>query len=111
MKAKNYLLIIMLSFLLGCSIPANSKKSTPNETVMVEGMKITATNIAGTITIEAGEGFSRSYTWDGATRTVNLIPRSKRWGGRFGIYCAGRCNWNPHNRIDRGHLEENQWHS
>ncbi len=107
---KKYLILLMCFFFIGCSLSANKNKSSLNEVVMIEGMKITATNIHGTIIIEAGKDFERSYTWDDANRTVNLIPRKKRWAGKFGIYSAGDCNWKSHNRIDRGLLEEAQLH-
>ncbi len=50
-----------------------------NEVVMSPGMRITAVTPAGTITITAGKGLKRSYTWEGATRSVEMLPREKRW--------------------------------
>ena len=81
-----------------------------NEIVMTEGMKITATNSWGTMTITAGKGLERSYTWEGATRSVIMIPRKERWYGSLGIYSPGADTWKEHNGITRGVLEEAQLH-
>lgn len=83
-----------------------------NEIVMQEGMKITATTSVGTMTVAAGGGLERSYTWEGATRSVIMIPRHERWiNGSFGLYFPGPGNhWQEHNGIVRGLLEEGQQH-
>ena len=39
------------------------------EAVMVEGMSISFTNSHGSMTVTAGKGFERRYTWAGDTRT------------------------------------------
>ena len=77
------------------------------ETVMVPGMEITARTTAGEISIRAGEGFERSYTWDGATRSIKLWPRKQRWYGALGIYYPGPGqHWKSNKGITRGVLEE-----
>lgn len=87
----------------------DSQEAIENEVVMTEGMIISATNNLGTIKIEAGPGLLRSYTWEGATRSVKMIPRKERWYGKFGIYFPGRgLHWKKHNNIQRGVLEEAQ---
>ena len=99
-----------LFLVFGCALAGNKASQIDREIVMTEGMKITATNAVGTITITAGKGFERSYTWDGDTRTAVLSPRQKRWAGKFGVYSKGKANWKEHNRITRGVLEEAQLH-
>jgi hypothetical protein len=82
-----------------------------NEIAMSPGMKIIATTRIGTITITAGNGLKRSYTWDGETRSVEMWPRSERWYGGLGIYFPGPGNhWREHNGITRGVVSEGQLH-
>lgn len=79
----------------------------PTETVMTPGMRIVAKTSEGEIVIDAGRGYARSYTWDGATRSVELIPRKARWYGGLGIYYPGPGqHWKPNKGITRGVLEE-----
>lgn len=59
---------------------------TQRETVMTKGMEITATAPIGKITIKAGDGFHRIYTWDNCSRDADLYPRYERWYGSYGIY-------------------------
>jgi len=82
-----------------------------NEIVMGPRTRITATTEIGTITITSGEGLRRFYTWEGATRSAVLIPRSERWYGSLGLYYAGPGDhWQPHNGLTSGVLEEGQQH-
>jgi hypothetical protein len=70
-------------------------------------MQITARTASGDVTIRAGEGFERHYTWDGATRSAVLWPRTARGYGSLGIYLPGPGeHWKPHSGITRGVLEE-----
>lgn len=73
--------------------------------VMAPESSITATTSAGTIIIKAGKGLLRSYTWEGATRSVEMGT-----GGRdSGLgYPGGGNHWRPHNGISRGVLSEGQ---
>jgi hypothetical protein len=74
-------------------------------------MKITVTTQMGTIAITAGPGLERSYTWEGATRSVEMWPRTRRWNGSLGLYYPGPGNhWQEHHGITRGVLEEGQQH-
>ena len=101
--------LIMLSN-EGCYFESSA---IPGETeiVLKKGDKIKAENNFGTITIEAGEGLRRFYSWEGATRSVVMIPRSKRWNGSLGLYFPGDGNhWQEHERVTRGVLEEGQQH-
>ena len=69
--------------------PGDGPISKKNEIVMAPGSRLTATTPVGRIVINAGEGLRRSYTWDGATRSVEMWPRDKRWYGSLGIYYPG----------------------
>lgn len=114
-----FLLLITFSLLLisGCSPEhIESKDSIPevparSEIVMSSGMKIIATTSVGTITITADKGLKRSYTWEGATRSVIMYPRYERWFGNLGIYYPGPgYHWKEHNGIRRAVVEEGQQH-
>lgn len=104
--------LLALILIQSCLSPMlSSHDAIGNEIVMTEGMIISATNNLGTITIQAGPGLLRSYTWEGATRSVKMIPRKERWYGKFGIYFPGKgLHWKKHNNIQRGVLEESQLH-
>ena len=88
------------------SVPSN------NEIVMPPNSTIETTTITGTISIKSGKGLKRYYTWEGATRSVVMWPRSKPWDGSMGMYYPGPgSHWLPkHNGISRGVLEEGQQH-
>jgi len=104
-------LICFLILAAGCSENPGPKPGVVNEMVMSEAMSITATTDEGTITISAGQGFQRSYTWDGATRSVTLWPRWERWYGSLGAYYPGPGeHWKDNHGITRGVLEEGQQH-
>jgi hypothetical protein len=93
------------------SSAAAGSSSVKNEIVMSPGMKITATTPNGTIAVSAGNGLTRSYTWDGATRSVEMWPRTERWYGSLGLYYPGPgFHWKEHEGIARGVLEEGQQH-
>lgn len=82
-----------------------------NEIVMPPDSTIEATTTGGKITIRSGKGLKRSYTWDGATRSVVMWPRAERWYGSLGIYYPGPgFHWIGHHGIKRGVLEEGQQH-
>lgn len=77
------------------------------ETVMTAGTQITAKTANGEVTIRAGNGFERFYTWDNATRSAVLWPRRQRWQGSLGIYYPGPGqHWQSNNGITRGVLNE-----
>jgi hypothetical protein len=82
-----------------------------NEIVMAPGSVITETSPLGTISITAGRGLKRCYTWEGATRCVEMEPRDERWYGSLGLYFPGPGDhWAEHNGITRGVTEEGQQH-
>ena len=55
--------------------PRGDRLPATCEVVMSPGMKITATTAVGTIAVTAVDELTRSYTWDGATRAVELEPQ------------------------------------
>jgi hypothetical protein len=82
-----------------------------NEIVMSPSSVITEVSPLGTISITAGRGLKRCYTWEGATRCVEMEPRDQRWYGSLGLYFPGPGDhWEEHNGITRGVTEEGQQH-
>lgn len=103
--------VTVLCLVTGCTsiTPANSLHQV--EVVMTPGMRITANTPAGSMTITAGEGLVRSYTWEGSTRSVEMVPRAERWHGSLGLYYPGPGeHWKEHHGIARGVVEEGQQH-
>ena len=86
------------------------------EAVMVERMSISFTNSHGSMSVTAGKGFERLYTWAGGTRTVTMYPRKKRWLGCLGMYNPGAFESGKlepliyHDGIKRFVVEEGQRH-
>ena len=81
------------------------------EFALLPGQTVTATTPAGTIQVRADDWLKRSYTWEGATRSVIMWPRAERWYGSLGIYYPGPGrHWAEHNGITRGVVEEGQQH-
>lgn len=107
------LLVLLTTVSLSFPMAQTNMKSVPpkNEIVMPPGMTITAVTSAGAMKITAVDHLTRSYTWEGATRSVEMIPRGKRWYGSMGLYFPGPGDhWDVHNGITRGVLEEGQQH-
>ena len=74
-------------------------------------MRITATTPNGTITITAGEGRRRSYTWEGATRLGRHVASRGAVVWQLGLYFPGSgSHWKAHNGITRAVTEEGQQH-
>lgn len=81
------------------------------EVVMQPGDVIEATTKSGTIKIVALDEICREYTWEGASRWVEMMPRRKRWLGSLGLYFPGPGDhWAEHNGITRGVVQEGQQH-
>lgn len=107
----------LLMMIVSRSLERSSGESDANdgpvpkgtETVMAPRSSITAETSTGIITITAGNGLLRSYTWEGATRSVEMGARRQRWMGSLGIAFPGPGDhWKEHNGITRGVLEEGQ---
>lgn len=81
------------------------------EIVIEPEATVRATTSTGQITVTAGKGLRRFFTWESATRSVVMQPREKRWYGSLGMYYPGPgSHWFRHNGISRGVLEEGQQH-
>lgn len=104
--------ILMLSLpILMVACVSYGVSGVSNEVVMSEGMTIVATNDLGNMSIKAGKGFERSFTWSGGTRSIILKPRKQRWNGSFGLYFPGSGNhWKEHDGITRAVVEEGYLH-
>ena len=93
-----------MTYTNGMDWPPNTSS---NEVVMHKGESIVAETPSSKIVIEAGQGFWRSYTWDGGTRSESLWPRRQRWYGSLGVYFPGPGqHWRSNHGITRGVLEE-----
>jgi len=103
-------IISMFCIVTGCFTSHIPEVPAQNEIVMKKGMKISATNNYGTMTITAGKGMQRSFTWAGGTRTIIMMPRKERWYGRFGIMNPGYEKWEEHDGMTRPVVEEGQLH-
>jgi Ankyrin repeats (3 copies) len=81
------------------------------EVVMSPGMRITATTPVGTIAITAVDELTRSYTWDGATRAVEMSPQAARFFGSLGLFHHPQGeHWRDHHGITRCFTEDGQQH-
>lgn len=90
-----------VTLLLSACIFALISCSVDNEIVMSPGMVIKAENSNGTITIEAGQGLSRTYIWDDRSVRVKMWKRDKRWFGSLGLYNPGGAA-NVHTVVEEG---------
>jgi hypothetical protein len=99
---------------LACShAPGGSDKPVPPgaEVVMAPGSALVALTPSGEIQVGAGQGLQRCYTWEGATRCVEMIPRKTRWLGSLGVYFPGPGHhWDDHKGISRAVVQEGQQH-
>lgn len=95
----------------GCAEEADGKIPKENEVVMAPLSRIDATTPVGKISIVAGKGLRRTYEWEGASRFVDMWPRTERWYGSMGLYFPGPGNhWSDHKGIARGVVQEGQQH-
>jgi uncharacterized protein len=109
MKARVWFLSLLGSLLWTCH--SHAQPIAGIEVVMSPGMKITATTPLGSIAITAVDELTRSYTWDGATRTVQMTPRTERWHGSLGLFSPGAGeHWPDHHGITRCVTQEGQQH-
>ncbi len=104
-------LLILLPCALADDKPRVGRLPATCEVVMTPGMRITATTPAGKIAITAVDEVTRAYTWDGATRAVEMAPRADRWYGSLGLCNPGAGeHWRDHHGITRSVTEEGQQH-
>ena len=99
--------MLIAIFLCGCTT-INTGGGKAIDTVMQEGMTISIDNPhCFSLTVTAGEGLERYYTWNGGTRSWTLIPRTEKWNGVFGAYSPGDdFQWEKHDGINRILAEE-----
>ncbi len=97
---KRVLLLALMGLVASCSSLLSSKSSIlpHTETVLTTGMRITATNPNGTVTIEADGAASRIISGIGWSKRPNLIPRTTRWNGSLGLYDPAPSN-SLHDRL------------
>ena len=89
--------------------PRSGRLPATCEVVMSPGMKITATTSVGTIAVTAADELTRSYTWDGGTRSVEMEPQKSRYFGSLGLFFQGAdVHWREHHGIARCSTEEGQ---
>src|SRR4051812_45790833 len=123
-----YLMLVATVVLSGCADKRNKAASAPagttqhpaatrpaelakTEFAMRPGETITATTPLGAMQVRADDWLERSYTWEGATRSVVMWPRDARWYGSLGIYFPGDGrHWHEHHGITRGVVQEGQQH-
>ena len=103
-------LIGALCCLTNCSRIVLNPKSSSNirDIIMKEGMIISIQNPdCFSLSVRAGKELERFYTWNNGTRSVNLIPRDKKWAGAYGAYFPGTGHhWKEHDGITRLIAEE-----
>jgi ankyrin repeat protein len=107
------LFLSLLTFLPGAladdAKPRTGRLPATCEVVMSPGMKITATTSVGTIAVTAADELTRSYTWDGGTRSVEMEPHKSRYLGSLGLFFQGAdVHWREHHGIARCSTEEGQ---
>ncbi|MBK8207782.1 MAG: hypothetical protein IPK87_13490 [Planctomycetes bacterium] len=75
--------------------------------VLSRGDVLTFQNKHGTMSIAADSNRKRTYTWDGASRSVFMRSRTKPWQGALGLYWPGPGDhWEEHEGVTRGVLNE-----
>lgn len=102
---------LALFVVVGCSKlspdkPASVDEPDPNAVLRV-GDVFEFRNGNGTMTISADSNRKRTYSWDGASRSVEMESRKQPWYGALGLYFPGPGDhWAEHNGITRGVLQE-----
>ena len=102
-------ILFIVFTLISCNkaTPVSTKVAPKNSVVAVDlvlnsGDKVVANTDEGIIEIVAGKGLSRTYTWDGASRSVDLWARKEPWMGALGGYYPGPGeHWREHKGITR----------
>jgi hypothetical protein len=64
-------------------------------------------NKNGSMHIAADSELERTFTWDGASRSVVMERRKEPWKGALGLYWPGPGDhWEEHNGVTRGVIQE-----
>lgn len=103
--------IILAFFLLNACVPVkliDNSNDQVRDIVMKEGMIVTIENPdCFSLTVRAGKGLERFYTWNNGTRSVVLLPRKDKWYGSYGAYFPGTDHhWKRHDGVTRLLAEE-----
>lgn len=88
--------LVLAVALSGCASYRHLEPYT--ETVMSPGMRITATNDNGTVTVTCGKDTKRTYEGEGWKKTIKHIARKGRWRGSLGLYDPAG-SFSPHGRV------------
>lgn len=105
-----FLVIILVSF-AGCiSVSKIENQNMAKESVLKAGMTLCATSGNEKICIFADNDFKRIISWDGASRTITLVPRKERWHGLLGLVSPGPPDdyWPYYKGITRAVVQEAQ---
>lgn len=96
------IIVFLVITLCGC-VSVSSGNDHAIDTVMMPGMTITIESPnCLSLSVSAGQGLEREYTWGGGTRYWKLTPRKSKWYGAFGAYSAGNeYNWEKHDGVTR----------
>lgn len=78
--------IVIWVLILSCSSGSNEEII---DAVLKHGETVTAATDAGTITVEAGIGTNRTYSWNSCMKSVGLYQRREAWRGSRGLYYPG----------------------
>lgn len=75
---------------------------------MKEGMVISIKNTdCLSLTVKAGKGLKRFFTWNNGTRSIVLLPRKEKWYGSYGAYFPGTgIDWKEHDGVTNIQVEE-----
>lgn len=108
---RNIFFIFVLVICAGCISSSKINNQTiAKETVLKAGMKLCAICGNERICIVAEHNYKRIISWDGASRSITLVPRKKRWYGLLGLVSPAppdnHCKY--HNGITRILVEEAQ---
>ena len=82
LKIRCLVVLVLGAASSGCGCPSSG---TP-ELVLAPESRLQVQTRAGTLTINSGKGFARSYEWDGCVIHASPCPRVERWYGSLGIY-------------------------
>jgi hypothetical protein len=105
----------VVSLAICCLFIGTAFASTPPELVLEDNVRLKATTPSGTITVKAGDGFARTYEWNGCTfEGMSVSPRSERWYGSKGLTGSRSAGFFPSlfacKGVSRPLFEESQLH-
>lgn len=97
-------LVALVLVIAGC---VSGSSRTDENAVLSVGDVFEMTNKHGTLRIEAESNLKRTFTWNGASRSVFMESRTKPWQGALGLYWPGPGDhWENHDGVTRGVIVE-----